>query len=342
MDLQSPSLEQWKKLYELMARVKELAPWEYMEEDDIFGIQLPGTDTIGFVSVMGTLGEHLSVAVYLGAKGLNGFWQMQELGPRLTPEFVLQVPQIQGSFEDREEITVEDRKVMKELGLKFRGGQAWPQFRSFRPSCLPWYFEKDEAALLICALEQLLEIAPRFQEDPDILMPTDSDDDYLVRVLPNDKWEDSVMRVNSWKEPAISIKMSMKALSELKQSMPGSMVIEADISMSEHPIQDKRNERPYFPYLLLLAEHESGFILASDFFKPLPSVEAMMGEIPAQIVEILADRLAPKEIQVKNEMLFRLLQPVAEEVGFKLTKPSRLRSIERAKRELSRFIGSRY
>jgi hypothetical protein len=195
MNAQSPSLEEWKKLYELMVRIKELAPWEWMNEDDIFGFKLPGTETLGFVSVMGTLGEHLSIAVYLGARGLNGFWQMQELGPRLTPEFVLQVPQIQGSFEDREDITAEDRKVMKQLSLKFRGGQAWPQFRSFRPSCIPWYLEKDEAALLTCALEQILELAPRFQENPDIFMPTDSDDDYLVRVHQNGKWEDSIVRV---------------------------------------------------------------------------------------------------------------------------------------------------
>jgi hypothetical protein len=136
--------------------------------------------------------------------------------------------------------------------------------------------------------------------------------------------------------------MNMRALSELQRMMPGNMVIEVDVSMSEQPTQDKRNERPYFPYLLLVAEHESGFILSSDLLKPLPSVEDMMGEIPARVVEILANKLAPKEIQVKNEMLFQLLQPVAKEVGFTITKPSRLRSIERAKRELKRFIGARF
>ncbi len=339
MNAQSPSMEQWKKLYDLMARVKELAPWEYMQEDDIFGVKLPGSETLGFVSVMGTLGEHLSVAVYQGEKGLSGFWRMQELGPRLTPEFLFQVPQIQGSFEDREMITAEDRKVIKALGLKFRGSQSWPQFRSYHPACFPWYLEKDEAELLACALEQLLDIAPRFKENPRILSPTDSNEDYLVRVKQNDKWEDSVARVKSSMETVLRLKMNTDALSALKQMPPSGMVVEADLFMTDQPTQEKRAERPYFPFMLMLADHESGFILTSKLLTPLPTIEEMMGEVPALVAEVLAERLLPRRIMIKNETLFHLLQPMAKEAGFELTKSSRLRSIEYARRELKRFFG---
>jgi hypothetical protein len=340
MESQTVPHEEWKILYELMVRIKELAPWKFMQEDDIFGIQLPGTEMPGFVSVMGTLGEHLSIAVYLGAKGLDGFWKMQELGPRLTPEFVLQVPQIQASFEDREMITDEDRKVIKSLGLKFRGAQAWPQFRSYHPACLPWYIDKSEADLLICALEQVLEVAPRFKENPDILMPTDSDDDYLFRVKQKDAWEDTVLKVDTNIETSFSVKMNMNALLELKRKSPGRLVIEADLFMTDQTIQENRKERPYFPFLLMLAEHASGYILASKILAPFPTIENMMEEIPAMVVKILANDLVPKEIQVKSESLFNLLQPVASEAGFKLTKASHLRSIEHAKREMKHFFGA--
>jgi len=47
----TPSLEQWKRLYELMDEVKGLAPWDFMLETDLFGIRFPGTDELGFVSV---------------------------------------------------------------------------------------------------------------------------------------------------------------------------------------------------------------------------------------------------------------------------------------------------
>jgi hypothetical protein len=76
-----------------------------MEEDDIFGFQMPETGELGFVSMMGTLGEHYAVAIYQGTRGLEGFWNMHETGPDLSPEVILQVPQLQASFEDREIIT---------------------------------------------------------------------------------------------------------------------------------------------------------------------------------------------------------------------------------------------
>lgn len=334
-----PSLDDWKKLYDLMAQLKELAPWDWMEEDDIFGIRIPETGELGFISVMGTLGEHLAVAVYQGVKGLGGFWQMHSKGPKLTPELVLQIPQLQASFEDRDLIEKEDRDVIKQLGLKYRGTKAWPQFRSYRPGCFPWFIEKDEANILICALEQVLEIAPRFQENPDLFMPA-TDQDYLVRVNKNGTWEDSVQRIALREEKIIDLLMNEEALEHLHTLMPGKFILEIDFYMMEEPVQEKRNERPFFPFMFMLADHESGMILGVDMLTPLPTLEEMWSEIPAIVVEKLADDLPPKEIHVKDDMLYLLLQPVAEEVGFNLKKQPRLKQIDRAKRELQKFTRS--
>lgn len=337
----SPTLEEWKKLYDLMAQVKKLAPWEWMEEDDIFGIQMPATKELGFVSVMGILGEHFAVAVYQGAKGLGGFWNMHSQGPDLSPEFVLQVPQLQASFENRELIDKTDREVMKKLGLKFRGANAWPQFRSYRPGCFPWHIEKEEAEMLACALEQLLDIAPRFKKDPGIFTPTDNEHEYLVRVNKDGNWEDTVLHITFREEKTLDLLMDDDALEHLRAMMPGKMTLEIDLYMMEEPVQEKRGERPFFPFMLMLADHDSGMILGVDLLTPLPSMEAMWSEVPAVIVEKLAGGFSPKEIQVKDDMLYILLQPVAEEVGFRLNKQSRLKMIGRARQELQNFMGLR-
>ncbi len=44
-----------------------LAPWQWMTEVDLFGIEHPVTGELGFVSVMGQLGEHLAIAVSTSA-----------------------------------------------------------------------------------------------------------------------------------------------------------------------------------------------------------------------------------------------------------------------------------
>ena len=59
-----PSPEESKKLYEMADRLKELAPWEWMDESQIFGVKNPETGEIGFVSIMGMAGEHFAVSVY--------------------------------------------------------------------------------------------------------------------------------------------------------------------------------------------------------------------------------------------------------------------------------------
>ncbi len=338
---QTPTLEEWKRLYDLMAQVKELAPWDWMEESDIFGIQMPETDELGFVSVMGTLGEHFAVAVYQGARGLGGFWHMHSLGPKITSEIALQVPQLQASFEDRQMIAREDREVMKKLELKFRGAKAWPQFRSFRPGCFPWLVEGDEARALICALEQLLEIAPRFKENPNLFTPTKNEHDYLVRVKKDGAWEDTVKHVTFREEKTLDLLMNEEALEYLRTLMPGKLTLEIDLYMMDEPVQEKRGERPYFPFMLMLADNDSGMILGIDLLTPLPSMDDMWSKVPAVVVEKLADGLPPKEILVKDDMLYVLLQPIARELGFGIKKQSSLKMIGRARRELKNFMGSR-
>ena len=133
MNEREPMIEEWRPLYEVMKQIKEAAPWQWMEERDIFGVQSPESGELGFVSIMGQLGEHLAIAVYLGAHGLSRFWEIQQAGPLLTPDMILNTPQLQASFENRSDLAKQDRQIIKQLGLTYRGRQAWPQFQKFCP-----------------------------------------------------------------------------------------------------------------------------------------------------------------------------------------------------------------
>ena len=60
MSVDSSNNNTWRRLYEAAIRVKELAPSEWMFEDAVFGVQDPETGKLGFVSVMGQVGEHFT------------------------------------------------------------------------------------------------------------------------------------------------------------------------------------------------------------------------------------------------------------------------------------------
>jgi hypothetical protein len=46
-----PTLNDWRRLYQAAMSFKEIAPWEWMAETDVFGVQDPERGEIGFVSV---------------------------------------------------------------------------------------------------------------------------------------------------------------------------------------------------------------------------------------------------------------------------------------------------
>lgn len=343
MPSKQPSLVVQRDLYQAMSRIKDLAPWDWMAETDIFGVQHPDTGQMGFVSVMGMAGEHYAVAVYLGSEGLYGFWDLQESGPIFDPQQVMEIPELQASFEDRDYLQQEDRDVIKQLGLKYRGSNAWPMFRSYHPGFFPWFLEAGEAVLLLAALEQLLDVAPRFKDKRRLLSPP-GDDTMLVRVgRRKDEaivWEDSIMRIPPPEGSTINLVMDSQQLERLEVLPSRDLILEVDLSMQPTPLREKKGDRPYFPYMLMTADARSGAILGMELLQPIPSLENMWGRVPAAVVKQLGSSgFVPNEIRVASPLLYGLLQPLAKDTGFKLVLVDDLPAINEARDSFQQFLG---
>lgn len=48
-----PSLEQWHALYAAAIDLQKLAPWQWMNGDDLFAVENPTTGEVGYANVMG-------------------------------------------------------------------------------------------------------------------------------------------------------------------------------------------------------------------------------------------------------------------------------------------------
>jgi hypothetical protein len=343
MTKNSPALEEWRQLYEAVNRVKEVAPWQWMQETDMFGVQNPDTGELGFVSVMGMAGEHYAIAIYLGLKGLYGLLNFKNISPTESPELFLEIPLLQASFENRDELHHKDLEIIKELGLKFRGQNAWPMFRSFRPGFFPWFVEAGEARFLVYTLEQTLDVALRFRENPSLLKSC-AEGNFLVRFQQKEneevKWEDRMMQIAPPEPSTISIPMDVRVLEVLKGLQQGQFTIEIDFFMLTTPIAEK-GSRPYYPYLLLMVDTKGKMILGYDTLVPDPSLEDMRGLIPLSVASQLARiNIIPNEVKVRSELLLQMLQPLARELNFKLTHSRNLPSLDSAKASMLKYYES--
>lgn len=311
-----------KPLYNLIKEIYDLSPWDWMEEDDIFGVQDPTTGEIGFVSVMGMAGEHYAVGVYRGANGLYGFFRLRDSDPfSLGPEDLLNIPQLQASLEDREMLDKRDRDQIKSLGLKFRGRKAWPLFRSYRPGYLPWHIETDEARFLGHVLEQVMAVAPRVRENPDILQPG-GDKEFLVRVAdtsgPLLTWGDTIMSIDPPPPTTITVSIADESLVAISQLPKKEFQVEVDYFMMMTPI-GSGDERPYLPYALFIIDAAEGIPVHAQLIGPDPSHEEMWGSLGQQVLDGL-EKLSsrPTELRFRDEMLYRMLKPFEKRLEIKV------------------------
>lgn len=339
--MKKPSLKEWKKLYGAANRVKKLEPWNWLSENQFFGVKNPETGGIGFVSVMGALGEHYSIAVYMGSEGLYGLLDLYDSDPLQNPEILLEIPQLQASFESRQELEKEDINIIKKLGYKFKGKSNWPMFRSYRPGHVPWFLDADEARFLTYALEQLEVMAPRLKEDPEML-DFENYDEFLIRI-PEKKdgeiiWNETVESVPPPEDKEVSFSVDQDIIDDMRKKPKKKANIQMGFFMIPSPIME--GERPFFPYMLVIVDGEQGTILGQEIFQPKPSPEDMWTKVPNAALEQLAVlKTVPKEIKVTTDLLEGLLYFLTEELDIKIKFDPRLPAIAAVKKHLMEFLG---
>lgn len=332
--IDAPTLVQWKRLYSLADDLQSLAPWDWMEETDIFAVEDPEEQYLGFVSVMGRIRQHFALAVYLGSRGLYAFWEMQYAGASWEPEHLLEVPQIQVSFESRDDLEEEDRQIIHQLERQYCGAHGWPLFRSYRPGYLPWFLDTEEARYLTVVLEQALDVTARFREDPELLASR-GDTTYLVRTphagQQSPEWEDQRSVIVPPEPYSIEYSVDMKEVETLRTLPRDQEPLEVDLFMTPSVIQEE-NTRPLLPYLLLLVDSGSESVVGAELFTASPTLEDMWQKLPGNFVrQLLEQGFCPVQVRIRSDLMLDLLGPLAEQLDIELVTSEMLPALDNVK-----------
>jgi hypothetical protein len=324
-------LAAWRSLYDAAIKFKGASCWDWMYDDNIFGIQNPHTREIGYACIMGNLGELYALNVYLGADGFAGYKRILEQMDDENDDFSIMHHQhcLQAAFVDRQELAKEDLQIIKNLGYRFRGADAWPQFRNYYPAYFPWYLEQAEVEYLTLAIEQTLDVALRFKDDPSILTPPDSDA-YLTRTAHFEGerliWKDEYLMPPAEEIPVASeCEVDEIRIRRIKEGMPKHRGIwQVDMSLYPAPVREG-SERPYFPYIFIVMDSVTQMALTTHLCPPGNQV----GEFCNAFLEYIEKNGAiPERVEVNKDVIADMLKPLAEALRFNLIVKKRLTCAE--------------
>ncbi len=330
----NPSNEEWRKLFAVAAEFKKTACWDWMYEDDIFAVEDPETGGFAYCCIMGNAGEHYAIAGYLGSEGLEGISSMlYDEDEESSSDLMFVQKCLMCSFVDRDELAKEDYQLIKDLKLRFRGRNAWPQFRDFYPGLFPWFLTGQQCRFLTHIITQALYVANQCREDKSLIKPNDLGT-YFARICdPTSNealnWNNAHIKPEQYDPEYVSFKLSDEVLAKrlylTKKSR--NYIVEADTFYMPTLVEEQ--PRPFYPKICLLADQSSGLIISytvisdieTDGFQCIEALTTMISE----------GNRKPTKILVSREETYFLFKDICTQIGIVLEFVDYLYAIEEAR-----------
>ncbi len=328
-----PARDAVARLYSAAAAFRDLAPWQWMEDDHVIGVEDPALSTVGYCCVLGALGSVFGLAVYVGAPGFQCFDRIAS-GEQDPEDFDTAATQdsLLASFGARDDLTPQDRREVTALGLKFRGHNGWPLFRSSRPGYAPWYVDAAEVALLTVALEQMVDVCARIGNGQDFI-PPELDRPLLVRQRDTardlwlDTWQPPPPEPSADPPPQPARTRIERLLRETKRA---AFTVETALSYLPTVVAE-RGSRPYFPRVWLQADASTGVVGIGDLMEP-GGTAAVLQEAFLSTIE--RNALVPTEIRTASDESLVLLAPIAHALGISLRHVTSTPALDLARKAL--------
>ncbi len=335
-----PTIEEWTALYNAAIDLKAMKCWEWMHEDEIFGVKNLETGEIAYISIMGEIGQVYSIKAYLGADGLSSFYGLMECNDQdEAMQIFLNLNCLVASFDNREDLHKKDLEIIKSLGLKFRGKKQWPRFRSQRPGHVPWFLNAAECRFLTAIIRQTMVVADRCRDSNDAIIA--KSDQLLIRTLEGSgvsaEWCDVYSPVTNPSRTYTSYSLTdeLNVHKMIKAAKKTHAIWEADTFYLMAPIVEKKGVRPYMPTVFLIVENEDTMIIGYELISSM--AEDAVKCFDGLVETIERTESIPRAVVVEKEELFYCLIDVCKQLGIELKLVDKLKLLPKIRTEVSQF-----
>lgn len=331
-----------EELYSLAFRLKESRLWNKLFEDEMFAFPLEDGQ-IGYCVVMGRIGKHFALALYIGERGLQSFRNIQqyssfvynEENPLKVREFMLSQSCLQCSFENKEELSREElasvRAYASPRQIKFRGAHSFPRFEKFLPAKMPQSVSDEDAERLAKAMLAALEVDRKLTEmggwsdakKEALGFSTGLACDRPYPLLTPDgdgfKWGVGQLPPLSPPEYPKPVLRDDLLRERIKRAQKQNTSWACDLVMLPQPMQDEEGGKPYFAYMLVLGDKRTGEAVSSALVR---DYEEDAQELLHSLGEQMLELGVPRRLIVTDDRTCSFLKGFAEATNIKLVQNS--------------------
>ncbi len=314
------------QLYELAFQYKKTKLWKRLWEDDIFAVKLSRGE-IGYVSVMGNVGEYCAIGLYIGDAGIQSYLQLKNMNyPEnefAAREMLLQQNCLHLALETKDGLMPEEvkevRAYAKANGIRLSGKNTYPQLVKFTPNYHPWKVTEDaDLQSLYEAVQACLQLSKLSDDNLMQMVGVRGFDRQLplYQVRNGELLVLGVTQLPKLREieyPMIPARNDI--LIAKANKLPHKGVWEAELVRYPEPLQENPEDAPYYPLLLFIVNNKDEYAHVT----PIKAEEDEENSIDLYVKSWLDEKKYPKEIRCRDARTYAFLKEISDKTKVKIS-----------------------
>jgi hypothetical protein len=316
-----------------------LLPWRVLDEDNLIVVRDSVSGELCYCSVMGALGEVLSMHAYIGAEGLRQFRKVEAEVFADPAEFFVYTHCVYVEFVPKAELLRQDRELLGFLGHPQGRGLASPIFRTMRPGYLPWFVTEDEARALAECIRGVIEICAAVVSRKSVKFWERADIYPMVTRIegPEPRYHVEMIQSILPPEPPVApVRLDEETLLAVRgKDYAVRGVMELDLTYSAAAIR-KKGERNSCAAIAIAVDAGSGMVLAPE----VADASIPAGDTLAKVFlkAIQTSRALSREVRVRSQRLKDSLTAIMESLGVAVRVARKLSAADEARSHLVGFL----
>ncbi|WP_270599298.1 DUF6930 domain-containing protein [Faecalicoccus pleomorphus] len=320
--MQQATLEQWRQLYKEADELKKKKPWMIFEDIDLIAVQLEGKREPYFCSIMGRQGNCPGITMYYGMDGYSDLCMIMDSYQYSAPTTYIMgdITCMTCYYGDVSEIEPEQRKLIQDLGLHYKGTNDWTYFYSFEPRYVPVSLNRDEVVQCTKIMEILNKAVDMVMEDQECLPDFENGELLMAGWDSDQEGEEPSLTIYPLPVPNTlprfpTIKVEDSVLEEYKEYERSDMELVMDLNYLFTPIDDPDYDRPINPLLVLAYDLKEDFILAGDV---LTLDHDEMETVVSIFFHIIEKYGIPKKLYARNPRILIGMEYLCEQLQIEI------------------------